>query len=97
MNFSRLSRYLCLPLAVLLFSQTVHVSGNFSSGKYMTSPVVVVVAFDERDDDKPFDIDLPAVVSKGALIQRYEKVSWDLDFIPQGAILVLHATGPPSI
>ena len=69
MSFNRLSLFLRLPLAVLISSQLVYLSGNFSLDAYFVSYVEKVFVFDERDDKKFFDADLPLANSKIALYQ----------------------------
>jgi len=100
MSFRRLSLLLRLPLAVLIFSQLVYLGGDFPPDDYLTSPYEVVVAFDELEDnksfDKSFDVALPVVINKDALIQHSNWVSLGLGYAFK-ATSELHATGPPNV
>lgn len=96
MSLGRLSLFLRLPLAVLICSQLVYLSGNFSLDDYFVISAEEVVAFDERNDNKFFNAGLPVVPFKDALIQQADKVSLGLGSAPGDATLELHATGPPT-
>jgi hypothetical protein len=96
MDFSRLYLLLRLPLAVLICSQLVSLGGDFPPDDYLISPDEVAYTFDERDDNKPFDVGLPVVNFKDALIQHSNWVSLDLGYVSKSATLELRATGPPN-
>lgn len=97
MNFSRLSLFLRLPLAVLICSQLVFLSGNVSLDEYFVASAEEVVSFDEREENASSDVVLPVAAQGNALTGHSEKVSSGLGSVPEGAALDLHATGPPTV
>lgn len=97
MSFGRLSLLLRLSLAVLICGQLVFLGGNFSPENYLASPGEAEVFFDERDDDKSFDVGLPVITFEDALTQHSDWVLLDLGHVSGGITLELHATGPPNV
>lgn len=97
MSFGRLSLLLRLSLAVLICGQLVFLGGNFSPENYLAFPGEAEVFFDERDDDKSFDVGLPVITFEDALTQHFDWVSLALGYVSEGITLELHATGPPKV
>ena len=84
------------PLAVLICCQLVFLGVTFPPDDYLASPGEAEVIFDERDDNKSFDVGLRVVIFEDVLIQRFAWVLLDPGYISQGVTLELHATGPPN-
>ncbi len=97
MSLSRLFLLLRLPLAVLICGQLSFLGGTFHPDDYLAFPGEAEVIFEERDDNKSFDVGLSVVIFKDALIQHFDWVSPDLGHVSEGAPLELHATGPPNV
>lgn len=97
MSFSRLSFVLRLPLAAILCWQLVFIGGDIPRGDYYASSVEEVVAFEESDDDRSFDVGLPVSFFEGVLIQASEPILSGFGYQLQGIAPDLHATGPPTV
>ncbi len=95
MSLRRFSLFLRLPLAVLICSQLVYLSGNSPPDEFLASPEEVSVTLDELGDDKSFDVGLPIVIFETTLNQHSDWVLSDFGHVSQGAALERRATGPP--